>query len=132
MCSRPATCTHGRPHAATRSALQPATVRAWQAEGAWRLLGGDGEIRKPESYLLRYVPQVYLLWPYLLWPYLLWPHLLWPHLLWLYSPLQPGAEFGSDGKMKEAAGSTAGSARAITGTDGRSYFGGLGLGLGLG
>ena len=40
----------------------PACHRASQAEGAWRLLGGDGELRKPETYLLRYVPQVYLLW----------------------------------------------------------------------
>ena len=30
---------------------------ALQAEGAWRLLGGDGEFRRPESYLLKYVPQ---------------------------------------------------------------------------
>ena len=30
---------------------------ALQAEGAWRLLGGDGEFRRPEAYLLRYVPQ---------------------------------------------------------------------------
>ena len=42
-----------------------------------------------------------------------------------YSPLQPGAEFGADGKMKGTAGATADSARAITGTDGRSYFGAL-------
>mgnify|MGYP004089930797 CR=1 FL=1 len=42
-----------------------------------------------------------------------------------YSPLQPGAEFGADGKMKGTAGATADSARAITGTDGRSYFGTL-------
>ena len=40
----------------------PACHRALQAEGAWRLLGGDGELRKPETYLLRYVPQVHLLW----------------------------------------------------------------------
>ena len=93
----------------------PACHRALQAEGAWRLLGGDGELRKPETYLLRYVPQVHLLWLYLLWPY----------SLWLHSPSQPGAEFGADGKMKGTAGATAGSARAITGTDGRSYFGAL-------
>ena len=30
---------------------------AQQAEGAWRLLGGYGELRRPESYLVRYVPQ---------------------------------------------------------------------------
>ena len=50
---------------------------------------------------------------------------LWPYSLWLHSPSQPGAEFGADGKMKGTAGATAGSARAITGTDGRSYFGAL-------
>ena len=65
---------------------------AQQAEGAWRLLGGDGELRKPEVYLLRYVPQ-------------------------------PGAEFGADGKMAGRSGAPAASARAITGTDGRSYYG---------
>ena len=65
-----------------------------QAEGAWRLLGGYGELRRPESYLVRYAPQ-------------------------------PGAEFGEDGKMQgKMQGSAAGaSARAITGTDGRRYFG---------
>ena len=63
-------CNHMRSQAATACApshaatlLTPACDRAWQAEGAWRLLGGDGELRKPETYLLRYVPQVYLLWP---------------------------------------------------------------------
>lgn len=60
---------------------------AQQAEGAWRLLGGEGSIRQPESYALRYIPQ-------------------------------PGATFGPDGKM-------VGDARlqAITGTDGKKYFG---------
>ena len=60
---------------------------AQQAEGAWRLLGGAGSIRQPESYALRYIPQ-------------------------------PGATIGPDGKM-------VGDARlqAITGTDGKKYFG---------
>ena len=61
---RPQAATACAPrHAATQAAtlLTPACDRAWQAEGAWRLLGGDGELRKPEAYLLRYVPQVYLL-----------------------------------------------------------------------
>ena len=76
MRSRPATdlqptCNPTRAHDATcrldapsqaATPCTPACHRASQAEGAWRLLGGDGELRKPETYLLRYVPQVYLLW----------------------------------------------------------------------
>lgn len=60
---------------------------AQQAEGAWRLLGGEGSIRQPESYALRYIPQ-------------------------------PGATFGPDGKMVGDA-----QLQAITGTDGKKYFG---------
>ena len=81
MRSRPATnlqltCNPTRAHDAicrldapsqAATPCTPAWHRASQAEGAWRLLGGDGELRKPETYLLRYVPQVYLPWLYLLW-----------------------------------------------------------------
>ena len=30
---------------------------AGQAEGAWRLLGGSGDIKSPESFLTRFTPQ---------------------------------------------------------------------------
>ena len=60
---------------------------AAQAEGAWRLLGGDGALRDEEAYALRYIPQ-------------------------------PGASLQPDGKMVGPP-----TLQAITGADGRRYFG---------